>query len=211
MTDIEQTFETDTQPIAVFDIDGVLFNTPDDAVASANARNGTSYSVEDIFNHNAEHDKSKFVIDGVDQFHSYQLDTSQYRKVEDAKEALQALVDNGVKVIALASRNYDMFHETTKVAIAEHFGDLVSEVYFTTEPGSEEHKEKGEIIRELGGQVHVDDAVKYCLSAEAQDIPGILLARDYNRTDHVYPPEKTAQNMREAASMMLRQLGLESS
>lgn len=209
MTDTEQTFETDIQPIAVFDIDGVLFNTPDDAVASANARNGTSHSVEDIFNHNADHDKSKFIVDGVDQFHEYQLDASQYREVEDAREALEMLVDKGVKVIALTSRNYDMFYEITKQAIEEHFGDLVSEVYFTTEPGSDEHKEKGEIIKELGGEVHVDDAVKYCLSAEAQDIPGILLARDYNKTGHVYPPEKTAQNMREAASMILRHLDLE--
>lgn len=195
------------QPIVVVDIDGVLFDTPTDAVAAANAENGTDHDVTDIFNHNAEHDKSKFVVDGVDQFHKFQQDTGNYRQVEGAKEALEHLVrQTGAKVIALTSRNYDMFYEPTTAAIQEHFGDLISEVYFTTEPSNDTHREKGEIVKELGGKVLVDDAVKYCESAVTHGLPAVLLPQPYNRTGHNYPPEYTATSWQDAVRIVEQEL-----
>lgn len=198
---------TAEQPIVVVDIDGVLFDTPIDAVAAANVENGTNHDVSDIFNHNAEHDKSKFVVDGVDQFHKFQQDTGNYRQVEGAKEALEHLVrQTGAKVIALTSRNYDMFYEPTTAAIQEHFGDLISEVYFTTEPSNDTHREKGEIVKELGGKVLVDDAVKYCESAVTHGLPAVLLPQPYNRTGHNYPPEYTATNWQDAVRIVEQEL-----
>lgn len=195
------------QPIVVVDIDGVLFDTPADAVAAANAENGTRHEVTDIFNHNAEHDKGKFVVDGVDQFHKFQLDTGNYRQVEGAKEALEYLVrQTGAKVIALTSRNYDMFYEPTTAAIQEHFGDLISEVYFTTEPSNDKHREKGEIVKELGGKILVDDAVKYCESAVAHGLPAVLIPQLYNETGHSYPPEYTAANWKDAVRIIVQEL-----
>lgn len=198
---------TAEQPIVVVDIDGVLFDTPIDAVTAANAENGTNHEVTDIFNHNAEHDKDKFVVDGVDQFHKFQQDTGNYRQVEGAKEALEHLVrQTGAKVIALTSRNYDMFYEPTTAAIQEHFGDLISEVYFTTEPSNDTHREKGEIVKELGGNVLVDDAVKYCESAVQHGLPAVLLPQSYNRTGHNYPPEYTATNWQDAVRIVEQEL-----
>jgi hypothetical protein len=195
------------QPIVVVDIDGVLFNTPVDAVTAANAENGTNHNVTDIFNHNAEHDKSKFVVDGIDQFHKFQLDTGNYSQVEGAKEALEHLVRNtGAKVIALTSRNYDMFYEPTKAAIAEHFGDLISEVYFTTEPSNDKHREKGEIVKELGGKILLDDAVKYCESAVNHGLPAVLIPQPYNMAGHNWPPEYTATDWQDAVRIVEQEL-----
>lgn len=195
------------QPIVVVDIDGVLFDTPIDAVTSANAANGTNHDVTDIFNYNAEHDRGKFVVNGVDQFHKYQLDTASYRQVDGAKEAIEHLVrQTGAKVIALTSRNYDLFYEPTKAAISEHFGDLISEVYFTTEPSNDIHREKGEIVKELGGKVLLDDAVKYCESAVNHGLPAVLIPQPYNRTGHNYPPEYTAIDWQDAVRIVEQEL-----
>ena len=48
------------QTIVVVDIDGVLFDTPGQAVARWNGIHGTSHDTTDIYNHNAVHDKEKF-------------------------------------------------------------------------------------------------------------------------------------------------------
>src|SRR5690349_2105350 len=48
------------RPVIVVDIDGVLFDTPQHAVERWNSIHGTAYSVEDIFDYNAKHDKTLF-------------------------------------------------------------------------------------------------------------------------------------------------------
>lgn len=196
---------TPEKPVVVVDIDGVLFNTPTDAVMAANDKNGTAYNVTDIFNHNAEHDKDKFVVDGEDQFHSFQLNTANYRQIEGAKHALEHLAKRAT-VIALTSRNYDMFYDITKQAVHDHFGDSVSKVYFTTEPSNDQHREKGEIVKELGGTVLVDDAVKYCESAVAHGLPAVLLAQPYNETGHSWPPEYRAADWDDAVRLVEQEL-----
>lgn len=195
------------KPVVVVDIDGVLFDTPVDAVATANRLHGTKHLATDIFNHNAEHDKTKFVVNGKDLFHAFQHDTAQYRQVEGAKAALKRL-SHRANIIALTSRSYDLFYTLTRKVIAEHFGDIISEVYFTTAPNSDQHREKGEIVKELGGNVLVDDAVKYCLSARAYGIPAVLIAQPYNKAGHDYPPEYCAANWQEVVQIVERELDI---
>jgi len=193
------------KPVVVVDIDGVLFNTPADAVTAANEKHGTNYATSDIFNHNAEHDRTKFVIDGEDQFHNFQLNTANYRQIDGAKSALQHLAKRAT-IIALTSRNYDMFYDITKQAVHDHFGNSISEVYFTTAPSNDQHREKGEIVKELGGKVLVDDAVKYCESAVAHGLPAVLLAQPYNETGHSWPPEYRATDWDDAVRLVEQEL-----
>ncbi len=193
------------KPIVVVDIDGVLFNTPADAVNAANITNGTDHKVEDIFNHNAEHDRAKFVVDGVDQFHKFQYETYRYTQVEGAKRALERL-SRRATIVALTSRNYDEFNEPTRQAISEHFGSLISQVYFTTEPANDQHREKGEIVKELGGDILADDAVKYCESAVRHGVPAVLIPQPYNETGHNYPPEWRATDWYHAVQLIEQEL-----
>jgi phosphoglycolate phosphatase-like HAD superfamily hydrolase len=181
------------KPTLVVDIDGVLFDTPIDAVAIFNAGHGTRYAVTDIFDYDARHDKTKFAIDGVDYFHKHQHDTSAYHVVPGAKDALQRL-HREMKVIALTSRNYDAFHDSTVAVIREHFAGLVGQVYFTTAPGQDNDREKGEIIKELGADILVDDAVRFCESAARHGVFAILLSQPYNLTGHNWPSNQTARD-----------------
>ena len=195
------------KPIVVVDIDGVLFNTPVDAVASYNKKYSSNYKVSDIFNHHAEHDKKRFVVNDEDQFHAFQLNISQYKEVEGAKRAIDRLAKKA-KIIALTSRNYDKFYIVTNQIIKDYFGNSISEVYFTTQPSSTKHREKGEIVKELGGNVLIDDAVKYCESAIAFGIPAILMRQAYNISGHGFPKEYTADNWSQAIVLVEKILNI---
>jgi uncharacterized HAD superfamily protein len=196
---------TRRKPIVVVDIDGVLFETPVDAVATANKQHGTNHHVNDIFNYNAEHNKITFTVDGEDQFHRFQHDTGSYREVEGVRHALERLAKRAT-IVALTSRNYDKFSESTRRIIKDRFGELISEVYFTTKSSSGPHREKGEIVKELGGSLLVDDAVKYCESAMAHGLPAVLLAQPYNQHGHSYSSDYCAANWDDAVRIIEREL-----
>jgi len=196
---------TSDKPIIVVDIDGVLFETTNDTVTAVNKEHGTAFTVTDLFNHHAEHDKSKLVINGEDQYHKLQHNVDQYREVDGAKQVLERL-STRAQIIALTSRNYDKFFESTQKVIGDRFGEVISEVYFTTQPSSDQHREKGEIVKELGGAILIDDAVKYCESAIKYGIPAVLISQPYNKVGHDYPKDFTASNWQEAAEIIERVL-----
>jgi beta-phosphoglucomutase-like phosphatase (HAD superfamily) len=186
----------------VLDIDGVIFDTPVDAVNRANNVHGTNFHVSDIFNHHAEHDKSKFVIDGEDQFYVHQHAVNDYSLVPGCREALTELQDEAT-FIALTSRNYDAFYEDTKLALEKYLHGLISELFFTTAPGRSTHDEtKGEIIKRIGGSVLIDDAVKHCESARAEGIDAILFGQPYNQAGHAYPSEWRAADWPDATRII---------
>lgn len=191
---------TKQKPIIVLDIDGVLFQTPTDAVLAYNQRFGTTHVVEDIFDYNARHNEDLFVVDGIDQFHLYQDDANAYAPVPGSVAALKKLAKSA-KLVALTSRSYDRFYTLTQESIQKHFGNTISAVYFTTKPGSEDHREKGEIIKELGGSLLIDDSVAYCLSCQKLGIPAILFGQPYNKAGHDYPPELRAKDWRGAEAI----------
>lgn len=193
------------KPVIVVDIDGVLFETPIDAVKAYNQAYGASYNVSDIFNFNAEHDKSKFVVDGEDQFHKFQHVTEQYRQVSGVRKALERL-SKRARIVALTSRNYEMFYKSTKRVIEAQFGNLISDVYFTTEPSNDKHREKGEIVKELGGTVLVDDAVKYCESAVRYGLSAVLIPQPYNKTGHSYSLKWRAEDWEHAVKLIEKEL-----
>lgn len=106
------------QPVIVVDIDGVLFDTPGQAVARWNEIHDTTHEVTDIYDHNAVHNKVKFRHyheDGTydeengkgkfdDGFYDGQKDVESYIQMEGAKDALTRLCARGAKIVALTSR-----------------------------------------------------------------------------------------------------------
>jgi uncharacterized HAD superfamily protein len=189
-----------TKPIVVLDVDGVLFQTPSDAVLAANKLHGTTHKVEDIFDHDAHHNKELFVVDGVDQFHLHQSDIAAYTPVPGSVEAITSLAQSAT-LIALTSRNYDKFYDVTKAALHRYFGTAITQLHFTTKPGSEDHRPKGQIVQELGGALLIDDSVEYCKSCSDFGIPAILFGQPYNQQGHDYPAELRANDWPHAESL----------
>ena len=216
------------QPVIVVDIDGVLFDTPGQAVARWNEIHDTTHEVTDIYDHNAVHNKVKFRHyheDGTydeengkgkfdDGFYDGQKDVESYIQMEGAKDALTRLCARGAKIVALTSRDPAKLREATLNAIDSHFGighdkdGLIDEVLFAGDPDIPGgHQKKSDIMKAIGGKVLVDDAIRYVEDATEAGLPAILLAQPYNKDGHNWPPEKTADTWRHAERLIEQELG----
>jgi len=203
-------------PVVVVDIDGVLFDTPRHAVERWNGMHGTDYVVEDIFDHNAKHDKERFRHwhdDGMetdtetgkkfdDGFYGAQKDVANYLLIPGAREVLTRLkLEYGATIHALTARDKNNLEDVTLTALGEHFGvgeaedDLIDEVHFSGDPDfiGEAQTDKGTILRDiLHADVMVEDSIANAKSAKKADIAAFVLSQAYNQTGHDYPPEEIA-------------------
>lgn len=204
------------RPVIVVDIDGVLFDTPEQAVRRWNKEHGTSYSVVDIFDHNAKHNKELFrnwhdggmetdPISGRkfdDGFYSAQKHIASYMLIPGAREVLTKLKSEyGATLHALTARDKTNLEEVTLIALSEHFGvgnnddDLIDEVHFSKDPDlvGDSEADKGTILRDkLGAHIMVEDSVANAKSAKKANIATFVLSRDYNQTGHDWSLEETA-------------------
>lgn len=206
------------RPVIVVDIDGVLFDTPQHAVERWNAIHGTTYTVSDIFDHNAKHNKELFRHwhdDGLetdpasgnhydDGFYAAQKDVANYLLMPGAREVLARLkAEYGAAVHALTARDKNNLGDVTLTAIGEHYGandggdTLIDEVHFSGDPDfiGEAQADKGTILRDkLGAHIMVEDSVANAISSKKANVSTFVLSRAYNETGHDWLPEETAPN-----------------
>lgn len=206
-------------PVIVVDIDGVLFDTPQHAVVRWNSVHGTDYKVEDIFDHNAKHNKERGVgrhyhdngsetdpetgerFDDI--FYGAQKDVANYLLMPSAREVLARLKEEyGASVHALTARDKSNLEDVTLTALGEHFGigeaeeHLIDELHFSGDPDfvGKEKANKGTILRDiLGAHIMVEDSVQNATDAKNAGIASFVLARAYNQNGkHDWLPEETA-------------------
>lgn len=195
-------------PVVAVDLDGVVFNTLHGSVAAFNDEHGANFAVSDIFNFDAEHDKSLFVVNDTDYFYKHQLNHPTHTLVSGVVEALSELKRSGIRVVALTARSEAMFSEATEVPIANYFGvgsgpdDLFYAVYYSKPNGSADRRDKGEIAKELGVSVLVDDAVRHCKSAVEHGVGAVLLLDSYNRQGHDWPERFSAASWSDAVVLI---------
>lgn len=202
------------RPVIVVDIDGVLFDTPAYAVRRWNTLHGTDYSVEDIFDHNAKHDKQKFrhyhdageykddngTFD--DGFYGAQTDTANYLPVVGAKDALWRLKQEyDADVHALTARDKSNLEVATLRALNEHYGvgadkeQLIDELHFSGDPDfvGDKNAAKGKILKEvLHADIMVEDSIANAVSSLEWGVETVVLDQPYNRVGHEYPADKIA-------------------
>ncbi len=203
-------------PVIVVDIDGVLFDTPQHAVERWNDTHGTNYAVEDIFDHNAKHNKDLFRHwheDGMetdketgekfdDGFYGAQKDVANYLLMPGAREVLEKLkTEYGASLHALTARDKGNLEDVTLTALGQHFGvgeaeeALIDELHFSGDPDfiGETQADKGTILRDrLGAHIMVEDSVANAISSKKANVATFVLSRAYNQTGHDWSPEETA-------------------
>ena len=120
-------------PVIVVDIDGVLFDTPQHAIERWNNTHGTNYAVEDIFDHNAKHNKALFRHwheDGMetdkesgekfdDGFYGAQKDVANYSLMPGARDVLARLKSEyGASLHALTARDKNNLEDERLLLLA---------------------------------------------------------------------------------------------
>jgi beta-phosphoglucomutase-like phosphatase (HAD superfamily) len=207
-------------PVIGVDIDGILFDTPQQAVERWNSEHGTTYTVEEIFDHNAKHNKERGVgrhyhengseVDLAtgemfdDIFYSAQNDIANYLIMPGSREVLARLKhEYGVAVHALTARDKNNFEDVTLTALKEHFGvgnsetDLIDELHFSKDPDlvGEAQADKGVILRDIiGAHIMVEDSVANAKSSKNAGVATFVLSRAYNQTGHDWSLEETASD-----------------
>lgn len=206
----------EARPVIVVDIDGVLFDTPQQAVNRWNTAHGTNYVVEDIFDHNAKHNKELFRHwhDGGaesdpetgkkydDGFYGAQKDVANYLLIPGAREVLERLKrEYGAVLHALTARDKTNLGDVTLTALGEHFGvgdgdaELIDEVHFSGDPDfiGEAQADKGTILRDiLGAHVMVEDSISNAQSSKRANVATFVLSRVYNHEGHDWAPDAIA-------------------
>lgn len=204
------------RPVIVVDIDGVLFDTPQHAIERWNNLHGTEYKVEDIFDHNAKHDKELFRHwhdDGAetdkdtgnkfdDGFYGAQKDVANYLLMPGAQEVLTKLkAEYDASLHALTARDKNNLEDVTLTALGEHFGvgeadeHLIDELHFSGDPDfvGDTQADKGTILRDkLGAHIMVEDSVANAQSSKKANVATFVLSRTYNQTGHDWAPDAIA-------------------
>lgn len=207
-------------PVIVVDIDGVLFDTPQHAVDRWNAEHGTAFTVTDIFDHNAKHNKERGIgrhyhengseVDLEtgekfdDIFYSAQKDVANYLLMPGAREVLARLkLEYGASIQALTARDKANLGEVTLIALGNHFGvgeaneNIIDELHFSGDPDfiGETKADKGTILRDkLGAHIMVEDSIANAQSAKRAKVATFVLSRAYNQSGHDWPIEEAAHD-----------------
>ncbi len=205
-----------SHPVIVVDIDGVLFNTPQQAVEQWNKIHGTNYAVEDIFDFNAKHDKELFRHwhdEGAetdketgkkfdDGFYGAQKDVANYLLLPGSREVLDRLKrEYGAVIHALTARDKNNLGDVTLTALSEHFGvgeadeHIIDELHFSGDPDfiGETNADKGTILRDkLEAHIMVEDSIANAKSSKKASVATFVLRQSYNQTGHDWSADAVA-------------------
>lgn len=167
-----------------FDLDDVLINFNDALLSYDNARFGT--------NHERDHRKSLDVsglwdcdeneaMVRVSDFYQSQ-GHKDILPIKDAVEVVKNLKDE-CKLYIVTARHEEIRGETLGL-VEKHFPNIFEDVYFTNQYSDTGVKRtKGEICREIGVEIFVDDSVHNAHNIIDVGIPVLLFDTPWNQVE----------------------------
>lgn len=171
-----------------FDLDDVLMDFNNSLCIFHNREYGTTYSRNDIFTFNLEkvwNCGREQAVRRVLDFYDSELHTN-ILPVIGAVDGILALKDSydlyivTAKPEALKDQTYRWLHK--------HFYHAFKDVYFTNHfLGEGPRRSKGEICRELGIDLFIDDSLENAYSIATVGVPVLLFDTPWNQED-VAPP-----------------------
>lgn len=168
------------KPVLTIDVDDIQFDTMSALVAYANARKGTTYTVDDMtyWNHHffgeTKDERWQLFNEFYDSEHMLAL-----QLMPGAKQGIAALAER-YRLISVTSRPERVRIQTAD-AINEHFGSYIDDIHFA---GGLNKQTKSSIIRSLGAVAHIEDAPLYLDDCVQGGIPAIMLERPWNAGYH---------------------------
>lgn len=163
------------------DLDDVLLNFNDPFLNFHNENFGTTYRREDITNFNVEEIwgiPTETLRDRLSQFY----DTHHHESappIEGAVEAIKELSKNNKLYIITSSPQ--TAEGKIRIWLKKHFGEAFEEIHFTKKDISSERRNKGEMCRELGLELFIDDHPDNAEKISAIGIPVYLFDTPWNQ------------------------------
>ncbi|MEP7204802.1 MAG: hypothetical protein ABI716_01240 [Candidatus Saccharibacteria bacterium] len=162
------------KPIIAIDIDDVLFPFIVGVARYHNSLKGTSLTPADFVNFNLREVWGGTIEDSarlVDGFHA--ADHLVLEPVEGAQRALRRL-QKDFTIVLVTARNV-LFEPQTSRWLKHHFGGLFETVIFAGNPhDGRTYRSKGELCKQTGAVLLIDDHPNNLLSATESGLEGIL-------------------------------------
>lgn len=170
------TQKSDKLTIAV-DIDDVLFPFIVGVAEFYNQRHGANLKVDDYNNYNIVEVWGCSLDDArkiVDEFLA--SDHGHLAPIEGSIAAVNQLKKH-FRVVSLTARN-DIFEVGTTTWLKQHFPDLFDGIYFAgSQHDGRPFRKKGEICREIGADILIDDSPDNLASAVEHGVDGVLFGK----------------------------------
>lgn len=166
------------------DMDEVLVDLIVDVLRYHNEKYGTSHSKEDISTYDLQNIWNVTWEETVQRFLDF-YDTDYFDRgevIELAKEGVARLAEK--HELHVITGRPDSVEEKTRKWLDTHFPGFFKSINFTNTWGDGKGKprNKGEICRELGVEVLIDDHLNYASDAAKQGVKVLLMDAPWNRS-----------------------------
>lgn len=175
------------------DLDNVLFDTCDALLKEIHKRIGRLFTVGDITNYLIHESLGIDAKTVYDSFNSIMTRSSSFPILpfSGAEYGTQELVKLGYVLHGATSRTPE-WKEPTLDLIRLYFGDVVSKVIFTSEAGVNDgtasmiNGYKSRKIKEIGAEIHIEDAIHFAEEVAEAGIPVVLVDQPWNQERSKY-------------------------
>lgn len=170
-----------------FDIDAVLADFLSEFLIWRNYRFNTRWRREDFWSYHwwevfAEDERKMYEI-LFDFFNSKEI--KKIEPMPGAKRGVRRLKKRGHQMCVVTSRPR-LISELTQEWLVRHFDGCFDMVYYSNAPQWESYgPSKGEITHTWGGDLLVDDQIRFCREANDFDIPALLYDNPWNINDQL--------------------------
>ncbi len=192
------------QETVAIDLDDVVVETAPKIIEYYNQNFDTDMTTEDFYTEDLGRWQTDTKAKAVERIHKF-LNSPEYLNippVEDAISTISAL-KRVYKLVVITGRPH-IIEEATKQWVKEHFPDIFKDVVHSYYFDTSGYRSKGELSRELGASILIDDHLGHILEAAKNSVKGLLFGNyPWNQTDKLPPNVKRVNDWHAVARELL--------
>ncbi len=187
------------------DLDEVVVETAQKIIKNYNKTYGTSMELKDYYSHDYKKTwKTPDVETAIQRVNSY-LDTDEYKNSLPVERAIEVIRELGSKYkLYIVTGRPDFTKEATIRWLHMHFTDIFEDIVFSNFYDPQKVRHKGDICRELGVDLLIDDHLGHILSVSKVGIEGLLFGDfPWNKADKLPKNVRRVKDWDEVAHILL--------
>lgn len=163
------------------DIDDVVVKTASGFLDFYNSKYGTSFAFEDIKTYDLDKAVGISLEEAREELDEF-FDSEEFHKMElmeSVKQSIEVLAKH-FKIVFLTSRPIK-YKESTENHLGYHFGNLDFEIIHSTGSSYEDTSSKGEICKNYGIDVMIEDNPDYAKDCSDKGVKVVLFDKPWNK------------------------------